>query len=113
LIKAIRIGEGPIAENLGAFDVQAFLLDSKDDVLFGGTGKTFDWERAQGLKKLRPIILAGGLRPENVCEAIRTVNPYAVDVCSGVEHAPGKKNALRLKEFMNEVRNGCDFLQRP
>jgi phosphoribosylanthranilate isomerase len=109
LIKAVRIGDGPIEENLEAFDVQAFLLDSKDDELFGGTGKHFDWARARDIKKTRPVILAGGLRPENVSEAIRMVNPYAVDVCSGVEYGPGKKDEQRLKEFMNEVRNGCDF----
>ncbi len=113
LIKAIRIGEGPIEENLDAYSVRAFLLDARDDVLFGGTGRTFDWVRALEVKKIRPVILAGGLRPENVGDAIRTVGPYAVDVCSGVECAPGKKDAQRLKEFMNEVRHGSDPIQRP
>jgi phosphoribosylanthranilate isomerase len=112
LIKAVRIGDGPIEECLEAYSVQAFLLDSKDDVLFGGTGKTFNWDRALDIKRIRPVILAGGLRPENVCEAIRIVEPYAVDVCSGVERAPGKKDVRKLKEFMNEVRNGGEFLQR-
>jgi len=112
VIKAIRIGDGPIEENLYAYGVQAFLLDSKDDALFGGTGKTFNWARAQEIQKHRPVILAGGLQPGNVCDAIRMVNPYAVDVCSGVENSPGKKDVQRLKEFMNEVRNGCDLLQR-
>lgn len=113
LIKALRIGSEPVEENLSEFPVRAFLLDAKDDALFGGTGKSFDWSRATEIRSLRPIILAGGLKPENVGEAIRIVKPYAVDVCSGVERAPGKKDAGKLNEFMNEVRNVCNSLQRP
>ena len=104
LIKAIRIGKAAIEDDLEAYPVQAFLLDSRDDVLFGGTGKPFDWSRAKEINSIRPVILAGGLKPDNVREAIRAVRPYAVDVCSGVETAPGKKDAGKLKEFMNEVR---------
>jgi phosphoribosylanthranilate isomerase len=113
LIKAVRIGKDRIEENLKAYPVQAFLLDSKDDVLFGGTGKSFDWERAREVKKIRPVILAGGLRPDNVGEAIRAVMPYAVDVCSGVESTPGKKDRKKLADFMNEVWNVSNSLQRP
>jgi phosphoribosylanthranilate isomerase len=113
LIKALRIGEGRIEENLSEYPVSAFLLDSKDDALFGGTGKSFDWRRAKEIGSIRPIILAGGLRPDNVREAIRTVQPYAVDVCSGVERALGKKDMRKLTEFMNEVRNASHSLQRP
>jgi phosphoribosylanthranilate isomerase len=105
LIKVLRIGNNGIAEALEDYSVQAFLLDAKDDTLFGGTGKSFDWSIAGSIKRIRPIILAGGLRPDNVREAIRIVDPYAVDVCSGVEKAPGKKDAAKLIEFMNEVRN--------
>jgi phosphoribosylanthranilate isomerase len=105
LIKALRIGPGPIREDLDRYPVQAFLLDVKDDILFGGTGKTFDWNLAQGMDRKLPIILAGGLRAENVREAIRTVMPYGIDVCSGVERNPGKKDPAKLAEFMNEVRN--------
>jgi phosphoribosylanthranilate isomerase len=110
LIKALRIGAIPLPgefDNLDEYPVQAFLLDSKDDVLFGGTGKAFHWERAKELIRIRPIILAGGLRPDNVREAIRIVEPYAVDVCSGVERSPGKKDVSKLREFMNEVKNVC------
>jgi phosphoribosylanthranilate isomerase len=113
LIKAVRIGPGRMESNLEQYPVQAFLLDSKDDRLFGGTGQSFDWSRALEVKKDRPIILAGGLRPDNVYKAIRTVMPYAVDVCSGVESAPGKKDKRKLEEFMNEVRNVSDSLRRP
>ncbi len=105
LIKALRIGSSGIQENPEEYPVQAFLLDVKDDALFGGTGKSFDWNLAKKIKRVRPIILAGGLHPGNVAEAIRVVDPYAVDVCSGVESAPGKKSARKVIEFMNEVRN--------
>jgi phosphoribosylanthranilate isomerase len=113
LIKAVRIGSGPIEASLQEYPVRAFLLDSKDDVLFGGTGTSFDWSRALDIKNIRPVILAGGLQPDTVGEAIRTAIPYAVDVCSGVERAPGKKDAKKLRIFMSEVRNGIDSLQRP
>jgi phosphoribosylanthranilate isomerase len=105
LIKALRIGPGGITENLEAYAVQGFLLDAKDDVLFGGTGRFFDWNLAKDIQRVRPIILAGGLRADNVREAIRIVQPYGVDVCSGVESAVGKKDSGKLKEFMSEVRN--------
>lgn len=105
LIKALRVGEDAIQRSLEAYSVQAFLLDARDDALFGGTGRSFDWSLAKGIQRIRPIILAGGLRPENVKEAIRTVRPYGVDVCSGVESAPGKKDPDRLMRFMKEVRN--------
>lgn len=112
LIKALRLGEDGIPGNLDEYAVQSFLLDARDDALFGGTGKSFDWRLAHDLRSLRPIILAGGLRPDNVREAIRVVRPYAVDVCSGIESAPGKKDPGKLIEFMREVRNVSEFLQR-
>jgi phosphoribosylanthranilate isomerase len=104
LIKALRIGPGGIAEKLEDYEVQAFLLDAKDDAFFGGTGKSFDWRLAKDIQRIRPIILAGGLRSDNVREAIRAVQPYGVDVCSGVESAPGKKDPDKLKAFMSEVK---------
>jgi phosphoribosylanthranilate isomerase len=113
LIKAVRVGDSGIPSGLEEYPVQAFLLDAKDDVLFGGTGKSFDWNLLRDMQRMRPIILAGGLRPENVREAIRVVAAYAVDVCSGVESAPGKKDAARLRQFMNEVRHVDSELHRP
>jgi phosphoribosylanthranilate isomerase len=113
LLKTIRIGTSPVAQDLSEFPVQAFLLDFKDDRLFGGTGRSFDWSLARNIDRSRPLILAGGLRPENVREAIKIVTPYGVDVCSGVESRPGKKDPRKLAEFMNEVRNVCrDFESR-
>jgi len=105
LIKALRLDSGPVKENLRRYAVQAFLLDARDEFRFGGTGKTFDWALAASVKKYRPVILAGGLKTENVGEAIRAVRPYAVDVCSGVESSPGKKDPEKLKAFIREVRN--------
>jgi phosphoribosylanthranilate isomerase len=87
--------------------VQAFLLDVRDDCRFGGTGKTFDWKFAEGVSRVLPVILAGGLKPENVGAAIRNVKPYGVDVCSGVEQSPGRKDAAKLSAFMSEVYNVC------
>ena len=85
--------------------MRGFLLDVKDEALFGGTGRSFDWNLAADIRTVRPVILAGGLRSDNVREAIRIVKPYGVDVCSGVESAPGRKDADKLKEFMSEVKH--------
>ncbi len=112
LIKALHVDGNQVPDLPKDYPVQAFLLDVKHEGRFGGTGKTFDWNLIKEMKRTRPIILAGGLRPENVREAIRIVAPYAVDVCSGVESAPGKKDAGELIEFMNEVRHAGNFLHR-
>ncbi len=81
--------------------MNAFLLDtpSKD---FGGTGKTFDWNLAVDFKKRYPLplVLSGGLNLTNIEEAIRTVQPYAVDISSGVELKPGKKDHAKLKDLI-------------
>jgi phosphoribosylanthranilate isomerase len=103
LIKAIRVGPEGIREKLGDFPVRAFLLDARDDVLLGGTGKTWNWEKTLLATGGLRVILAGGLNSENVAEAIRIVCPYAVDVCSGVEASPGKKDINKLSAFMCEV----------
>ncbi len=110
LIKAIRIGTGPLPEGLEQYPVHAFLLDARDPDLFGGTGKNFEWGLAAQVHRLRPVILAGGLKAQNVGQAIRTVRPYAVDVCSGIERSPGKKDAAKLHAFMREVSHACESL---
>ena len=81
------------------------LLDAADLDARGGTGRTIDWEAAARAAKVRPVILAGGLTPENVEEAIVRVRPYALDVSSGVERAPGVKDPPRLRAFVKAVRN--------
>jgi phosphoribosylanthranilate isomerase len=105
LIKAFRVGPDGIPAGIDQYPVQGILFDSKDDALFGGTGKIFQWDLVRDLRRFKPVLLAGGLRPDNVLDAIRTVNPYALDVCSGIESAPGRKDAVKLKQFMREVRN--------
>lgn len=105
VVKAFRVGPGFSMSSFKKFRrASYFLLDApakKDQ--FGGTGKTFDWSIAQKAATKHKIILAGGLSPENVGEAILTVRPYAVDVASGVESSPGIKDAGKLREFFAEV----------
>ena len=81
----------------------AFLLDGFAPNRRGGTGKTFGWSIARRAKRYGPIILAGGLTPANVAQAIREVRPFAIDVCGGVESKPGKKDPARLRELMHAV----------
>ena len=106
VIKAFRIrGENSLT-GLAAYQgvVQALLLDTYKKGQVGGTGETFNWDLAREARKYGPIILAGGLTPENVAQAIATAQPQAVDVASGVEAAPGKKDPLKLTEFIKAVR---------
>ena len=84
------------------------LLDSYHPAMPGGTGETFAWERVPANRRL-PLILAGGLKPENVAAAVNQVRPYAVDVSSGVESAPGKKDSARINAFIQAVRQADGF----
>ena len=103
LVVAVQVGEAFKAEELGRFKPSAYLLDAFDPDRLGGTGKTFDWSAAREAKRYGPIILAGGLTPENVGRAVRVVRPFAVDVASGVESAPGIKDAAKLRAFFAAV----------
>jgi phosphoribosylanthranilate isomerase len=100
LIKAIRVKNDSSIEGLKKYDVDTFLLDSFDKNSFGGSGLTFDWKLAEKAKQYGKIILAGGLTPDNVEEAVKKVAPYGVDVNSGVEKKPGIKNKNKVKEFI-------------
>lgn len=106
-MKAIGAGEGDDIRSLaGAYpDACALLLDSHAHGLAGGTGRSFDWQRIPTDIGL-PLVLAGGLNPGNVAAAVRQVRPYAVDVSSGVEAAPGIKDAGLIEAFMSEVGRG-------
>ena len=84
-----------------------FLLDAYHPALPGGSGERFDWARVPA-ESPQPIVLAGGLTPDNVAEAVRTVRPYAVDVSSGVEASKGIKDASKMAEFIRGVRRGDD-----
>jgi phosphoribosylanthranilate isomerase len=103
VIKAFRMKGAKDLEDMGQYRVEALLLDSYCPGQRGGTGKTFDWRLAQEAKRYGRLILSGGLTPENVAEAIRTVRPYAVDVSSGVEERAGKKEKGKVKRFLEKV----------
>ena len=104
VIKAVRVKKSFRPANLARFKhASALLLDGFDAKQWGGSGRTFDWRIAQRARRGAKLFLAGGITPENVAQAIRTAKPYAVDVCSGVEAKPGKKDPKRLKAFMREV----------
>ena len=103
-LKALPMGKGsaPVIEARRHVHAAGFLLDSHDAGGVGGTGKAFDWSIIPELN--RPILLAGGLRPENVFDAVCTARPWAVDISSGVESAPGIKDSVKMAAFINEVR---------
>ncbi|OEU73071.1 MAG: N-(5'-phosphoribosyl)anthranilate isomerase [Desulfuromonadales bacterium C00003093] len=105
VIKALRIKDAASLEGAARYQVSALLLDAWSDEHYGGTGLSFDWQLVRRLTGKRPLILAGGLTPENVVAAVRQVKPYAVDVSSGVEAAPGKKDHRKVAEFICRVRN--------
>lgn len=100
IIKAFRIKEEDDVKPLANYKPHAFLLDSYVKGVVGGTGIPFQWEFARQAHKYGHLILSGGLTPENVRKAIRIVKPYAVDISSGVESAPGKKDVELMKRFI-------------
>lgn len=101
IIKAFRVRDITILEALLQYQVAGYLLDAWSPAAHGGTGQTFNWEIAvEAVQSGQNIILAGGLTPENIAESIRQVRPYGVDVSSGVESAPGRKDAAKIKRFV-------------
>jgi len=105
--KAFKAFRG-IPESVDGFtrnDSPAFLVDASVKGVYGGSGVTADWNGAAELAKKYPLLLAGGLTPENVAEAIRRVKPWGVDVASGVESAPGEKDPSKMKAFVRAVRS--------
>jgi phosphoribosylanthranilate isomerase len=104
-VKALRVKDAGSIAALENYSTDAFLLDAYSKAGLGGTGEKFNWELAiEAHKYGRPIFLAGGLTPENVADAVKTVSPFAVDVSSGVESAPGKKDAAKVRAFIRAVR---------
>jgi phosphoribosylanthranilate isomerase len=107
-LKAIRLkdrgGFLALAEFHGRANVRGFLIDAFSDHAYGGTGQTVDWTLAQEVARSAPIILAGGLNPGNVAQAVQMVRPYGVDVSSGVEQSPGKKDPDKVKAFIQAAR---------
>jgi phosphoribosylanthranilate isomerase len=113
VIKAFRVDSGFSMRLFDQFPgVLAFLLDGARVGQYGGTGQTADWDFARRAAAAHRIILSGGLRVENVAEAVRIVRPYGVDVASGLETKPGKKDHGRLKEFIDEVRRAEQKLEQ-
>ncbi|MFC1703808.1 phosphoribosylanthranilate isomerase [Candidatus Omnitrophota bacterium] len=105
IIKAFRIKDTKSLKSISGYVVDAFLLDSYHRSHFGGTGKTFQWEVVKKIKKLNtPIVLSGGLNPANIQGAIRKTEPYAVDVSTGVERIPGKKDHRLLRKFVKAAK---------
>ncbi len=108
VIKGFRIKDAHSLSLLPEYQgsVQAFLLDTYKADTAGGTGETFDWALARQASTFGPVILAGGLTPANVAQAIEAARPAAVDVASGVEAAPGKKDPEKLREFFEAIKEG-------
>jgi phosphoribosylanthranilate isomerase len=107
VIKAFRVEPDFPLKTLDEYcDAFAFLFDAAHTGQYGGTGRPTDWDVARRAAKDHRIILAGGLKVENVAAAVRIVRPYGIDVASGVESKPGKKDHGRLREFIQEVRRG-------
>jgi len=106
VIKAIRVEDDLDEDRVAQYPVQAILFDTYSDVEYGGTGKSFNWNILKDISYKGNIILSGGLSAGNVAEALRVVTPYAVDVNSGVESSPGKKDHMKLRKFIEAVKNG-------
>ncbi|MDG2018917.1 MAG: phosphoribosylanthranilate isomerase [Porticoccaceae bacterium] len=105
-IRAVRMREGlDIAAEVAAYKAEGgFLFDAWNDDLYGGTGHSFDWSRLP-VSTAYKLILAGGLNPSNVADAVSKTNPYMVDVSGGVEASPGIKDPAKVKAFISEAKN--------
>lgn len=104
VVKAFRVRDIASIETIRNYSVAGYLLDTYVPGSYGGTGLTFNWETARMAKRYGPIILAGGLKPGNVHLAVETVEPYAVDVSSGVEASAGKKDHAKVSEFIRRAK---------
>lgn len=103
-IKVIRVKDQTSLADISQYEVDAYLLDTYVKGQPGGTGKTFNWGLAADISSKYRIILSGGLSPDNVVEAIKRVRPFGVDVGSGVESSPGKKDHQKIRRFIHQVR---------
>jgi phosphoribosylanthranilate isomerase len=107
VMKAFRVQGMESIAGLADYRVAGYLLDAYSPNSYGGTGERFDWDCAVAAKGQGPIILAGGLNPDNVASAVAKVAPYAVDVSSGVESSPGCKDPEKVLSFIRNAK-GCD-----
>ncbi len=104
LIKTVSHWAEEEIREIGDYTVRAILVDARAPGCYGGTGKNSDWALAMRIKRIHPLILAGGLNKENIKRAIETVGPHAVDINSGVETSPGKKDVHKIREIMEIIR---------
>jgi phosphoribosylanthranilate isomerase len=104
VVKALRVKEAASLDGHAAYSVSALLLDAWVAGAYGGTGERFNWALAAAVARQRQVILAGGLRAENVADAVRTVRPYGVDVSSGVESSPGRKDPAKVEAFIRNAK---------
>ena len=105
VMKAFRVRDLSSLDGLERYEVSAYLLDAYAPHLYGGTGLTFNWEIAHRAKEFGRVILAGGLTPENVAQAVAQVRPYGVDVSGGVEKSPGRKDPEKVRKFIIRAKN--------
>lgn len=103
VIKTFRVHAGSVIPEITEYHVQGYLFDAYDPYLPGGTGKTCDWKTAKTAKKFGHLILAGGLKAKNITEALEYVQPYGVDICSGVEKVPGQKDHDKLRQIFTII----------
>jgi phosphoribosylanthranilate isomerase len=103
VIKALRVDSSFRVDTLRTYGSGTFLLDASSPEQFGGTGKSFNWDLVFGANAFGSIIIAGGLNPENVSQAVSTLHPFGVDVASGVEYRPGKKDYEKMRRFIDSV----------
>ncbi len=106
VLKAIRVVDNNSLAALASYEVRGFVLDTPSSG-YGGSGRTFNWSLVAEVARELPIVLAGGLTPENVGEAVRTLRPWAVDVASGVESSPGVKDPEKMRRFIENVRGAA------
>lgn len=107
-VKALRVQNAESIAALENYQTDAFLLDAYSKSGLGGTGEKFNWDLAVEARKFnKPIFLAGGLTPENVAAAVAQVRPFAVDVSSGVESTPGKKDAAKVRAFITAAKSAA------
>jgi phosphoribosylanthranilate isomerase len=105
-LKAFRIRDAESLNQLADFETNAFLLDAHSKNGLGGTGEKFNWDLAVAAQQYgKPIFLAGGLTPANVADAVRQARPFGVDVSSGVESAPGKKDPEKVRAFIKAAKS--------
>lgn len=113
VMKAVRVKDASTVRALVAWQVDLHLLDAHVEGARGGTGETFSWELAGAHPGRVPVVLSGGLTPDNVGAGIAAVRPFAVDSASGTEAAPGRKDPAKLKAFLRAVEAASERLETP